>query len=135
MPTTLPLRRQETMYSTRSCSGSSGCTRRISANKITPPQNRFGAIHREYQTKVSGWPASPMPQSNAFICILLASLLLRESSCSMNDAYQLFSEGNLIGSFGDFAGDGCRRWVRLSTPDPPCRAGTIDTKHEVCRRT
>src|SRR3984885_10121187 len=119
MPTTLPLRRQETMYSTRSCSGSSGCTRRISANKITPPQNRFGAIHREYQTKVSGWPASPMPQSNAFICILLASLFPGEGSCPVNDAYQLFSDENLIGSFADFAGSGRCHWIRLGTRNPP----------------
>jgi hypothetical protein len=33
----------------------------------------------------------------------------------MNDACQLFSEGNLIGSFGNLAG--------LSTPDPPLPCG------------
>jgi hypothetical protein len=60
-----------------------------------------------------------MPQSNAFICILLASLLPGDGSCSMNDAYQLFSEGNLIDNFGNFAGNGCSRRVRLATPDPP----------------
>jgi hypothetical protein len=41
----------------------------------------------------------------------------------MNDAYQLFSEGNLIGNFGNFSGDGGCRRVRLATPDPPLPYG------------
>jgi hypothetical protein len=53
-----------------------------------------------------------MPQSNA-----------GDGSCPMNDAYQLFSEGNLIGNFGNFAGDGGCRRVRLATPDPPLPYG------------
>jgi hypothetical protein len=64
-----------------------------------------------------------MPQSNAFICILLASLFAGDGSCSMNDAYQLFSEGNLIDNFGNFAEDGGRRRVHLATPDPPLPYG------------
>ena len=33
---------------------------------MTPSRDRFGAIHREYQTSIGWWTASPMPQSKCF---------------------------------------------------------------------
>src|SRR5450432_2144579 len=72
MPTTLPVCRQETMYSTRSASGSSGFTCRISADKIAPKVgdwNQEAAIYRGPQRQ---WQRRPR-QGGKIAPMLMAS--------------------------------------------------------------